>query len=938
MASNHWVGVIAAFAATLWAATAAGQQDLPRPVAYWPMEEGSGNVARDVTDNGHDLELAQVEWTDGAIGRAIRFKGARSRAGTPLTDDLQPRQQVSVEAWVRVDAFPQHREGIGLVNAGNSYLLRMSGESPSFHIFTDHWRPVLAFGALRLGKWYHLVGTYDGQYMCIYVNGQLARATRREGLINRAQGRLVLGRQVDPLTGCLDEVRIYRVALSAEQVAAAFAAARNKLNPHVQLGTLAEPAEDIFGPTRTRPAPQPTLKHLPRGEVCFVVISDTHIGTPGEEGRFCHNWRVEEAIRQINALSPDFVVHLGDIITAFPFHKQYEDQCRNAVKLLSKFKPPVHLVAGNHDIGNQRNMRVWSEQRLKRIGITLEDMLFNPRYRQTYQKYFGRDFYSFQRGRCYFIVFNDEICNSGLPIEEEQMRWLEAELQRAQAAKAIFVFSHNPLFWNRPDEPGPKNYEPVLQPARSRLLDLFARYRVTAIYTGHTHFAFANEYRGVHMRTLNSTTFNRNYAGVPQQMSGEAQIYDPYKLGYLVVRVRDGHVHESWVPLYWRVEEPPAELASLARGRTIGRPATEIADGVLAIRAVPPQSVSHGPDGRELINDHWWRLAEDLGATWVQAWPPAESEQDWRALRRALTLGHPRGAKVAVPVGGDDETARQTLQRLGEAARNVGALIVLNGAPQDPRGPLTSWNVRGDPREWAEACQGVRKAAPPGTQVVLARLPLLGQGAVERIQQTAAALKGKADGLCVWMSIQGAPEEAVAQALHQAARLADAAGLELWLDTASWQRVDEPLRSACFLRLLALCTAWRVRLFWWIGPDAAGGLLDHHWDPTALYYAAQSWTALTQRADQVTKSISAGGGVQVQWQDSSGARYVAWWRPDQDVRTVTRSAAPKIPAGAIVADPLHGRLLEIGQGDGGLPVCAWPLVARVEQKAPTPAR
>ncbi len=909
-------------------AVAWAQPGPPPPVAYWPMDDGAGATARDASGKGHDLSLTSPAWVDGAVGKALCFDGRTTAAVTPSAPDLRPTKAVTVEAWVRVDELPANAEGIGIVSAGNSYLLRISGTTPSFHIFTTQWGPVMAEGSLRTARWYHLVGTYDGREMRIYVNGEPSGARERTGDINVSTDRLVLGRQVSPLIGCVDEVRIYPAALSPEQVAAAFSQSRARLAAGVTPGTLMEPFEDLFGLTRHNPAPQPTLDHLAPADLTFCVITDTHIGTREEEQRYCHNWRVEETIRQINGLRPDFVVNCGDIITAFPFHEQYEGQCRNAVEVLKGFTVPVHLAPGNHDVGNQRNMRVWDDQWLGRVKITLEDMLVSRPRLDVYRRYFGKDFYSFEQGGCCFIILNDQLCNSGLEAEQEQETWLAAELEKGRAARATFVFAHNPLFWNRPDEPGPKNYEPVLEPARGRLLALLRRYPGTVFYAGHTHFDITNDYDGLHLRTINSTTFNRNYRGAEQGIPGDAEVYNPYKVGFLVVRVRGREPHESWVPLYWQVGAPPPELAELAAGRLVGRPSTEAAQGILGIATMPPPSFSYGADGRETVNDHRWRLVEALGSQWLRLARLPANDEEWTALDRGLTLGRPRAVKLAVPLPADEAPMAEAWSRLKKHAAALDAVVVANGAAADPNAPLSSWRTEGTPADWAAACDRARALAGPAARIVVSRLPLLGPNAVEALGAAAAALAGKADGLAVWMSVQEAPEESILRALLEAASAVRDHGLDLWLDTASWQTVDEPLRSAYFLRLLALCQWQHVPVFWWIG-SSAGGLLDGRWDPTPLHYAAQSWQAVVDPPATALEAKMSADQIEIRWRDARGRRYLVWWRPSGDFSVGPTHTGIEVPAGALVADPLHGRLLT-RPASGRLPVCSWPLVARAD--------
>ncbi|MBC7289060.1 MAG: hypothetical protein H5T86_13685, partial [Armatimonadetes bacterium] len=91
------------------------------PLAYWPLDEGQGNVSRDASGHGHDLQLSGTSWEKGAVGSCLRLHGAKSTASTPLTSDLLP-SHVTVAAWVKVERLPDNSEGIGIVNAQSSYL------------------------------------------------------------------------------------------------------------------------------------------------------------------------------------------------------------------------------------------------------------------------------------------------------------------------------------------------------------------------------------------------------------------------------------------------------------------------------------------------------------------------------------------------------------------------------------------------------------------------------------------------------------------------------------------------------------------------------------------------------------------------------------------------------------------------------------------------
>ena len=83
-----------------------------------------------------------------------------------------------------------------------------------------------AADAIALDEWVHLVGTYDGATMTLYVDGELAGTSDQQAgpIAHAPSGWLALGayrddNEVYPVTGALGHVAIYRGAMSAEQVA-----------------------------------------------------------------------------------------------------------------------------------------------------------------------------------------------------------------------------------------------------------------------------------------------------------------------------------------------------------------------------------------------------------------------------------------------------------------------------------------------------------------------------------------------------------------------------------------------------------------------------------------------------------------------------------------------------------------------------------------------
>ncbi len=105
-----------------------------------------------------------------------------------------------------------------------------------------------------------------------------------------------------------------------------------------------------------------------------------------------------------------------------------------------------------------------------------------------YRSIFGPIYYSFQAGRCAFIVL-DSTNESGF--DKTELRWLEGELTKVQEAEARFVFMHIPPF-------DPKNGRAYLpEKDRNDLLGLFKRYNVTHLFASHVHGYFSGAWEGI---------------------------------------------------------------------------------------------------------------------------------------------------------------------------------------------------------------------------------------------------------------------------------------------------------------------------------------------------------------------------------------------------------------------------------------------------------
>ncbi len=271
----------------------------------------------------------------------------------------------------------------------------------------------------------------------------------------------------------------------------------------------------------------------------FAVISDSHVNE--EEDRSASpfasnklaNRRLRYVVESLNRQQLAFVVHLGDMGNPLPELASYMPAADRFMEIVSGLQAPLHLVAGNHCIGDKPGGWV----PVPRVSIEALTQ---------YQQVYGRQYYSFDHGPCHFVILSSLLIGSGLEIERQQSAWIEQELSTAnRAGKRVWLMMHYPPYIAAPDERG--SYDNLDEPGRSWLLGLLENFDIDAAFSGHVHNYFYNRYAGTDLITIPATSFVRqDYSEVfrvaPEDPEGGRA--DLAKLGYCRVDVFErGHTH-----------------------------------------------------------------------------------------------------------------------------------------------------------------------------------------------------------------------------------------------------------------------------------------------------------------------------------------------------------------------------------------------------------
>jgi hypothetical protein len=202
-------------------------------VGHWKFDEPDGAKAIDSSGNGHDGVLHDAKRSVGWVGGAVEC-GQDALVEIPYAEQLdQFDAGITVSAWVKRSAD----------NTWNTVVSREVKDGPSeyfglaivknralFSVDPDgaHYQNIKSDEDLPVGEWIHLAGTYNNFEFKLYVGGHLVKSAPcaipfkfadRNPLIiggnTNTQGR----KWVDCFHGSLDEVRLYRRALTAEEIA-----------------------------------------------------------------------------------------------------------------------------------------------------------------------------------------------------------------------------------------------------------------------------------------------------------------------------------------------------------------------------------------------------------------------------------------------------------------------------------------------------------------------------------------------------------------------------------------------------------------------------------------------------------------------------------------------------------------------------------------------
>lgn len=245
----------------------------------------------------------------------------------------------------------------------------------------------------------------------------------------------------------------------------------------------------------------------------FFVLADPQFGMYTRDKGFTRETKNFEAvIAAANRLHPAFVAICGDLVN----QPGNASEIAGFQQVARRLNPtiPLHLIAGNHDVGNAPT----------------------PFSLQAYRKIFGRDYYSFHLGRMEGLVIDSQLIKDGTHAPEAakaQHQWLRARLAQAKAqhVRLLVVFQHIPWFLKNAREKNGYFNMPIQ--TRLEYLKLLHHFGVRQVFAGHYHQNARGTYRNLKVATIGPV--------------GKPLGKDPS--GFEIVTVRNNTLSYRYVPL-----------------------------------------------------------------------------------------------------------------------------------------------------------------------------------------------------------------------------------------------------------------------------------------------------------------------------------------------------------------------------------------------------
>ncbi|GEM_PF-3060405 len=196
----------------------------------WRFEEGEGSTAQDSSGYHNHATLKNMDpsssWVEGRIGKGLAFDGVDDYVKVEEGSGLDITGPLTVEVWFKPEDIISRQSLVANDQwKVGGYAIRIEDKKAYFiYDIAGLQRSVITppDSITETGRWYHVVGVLDGTREHIYLNGVEVNnepgQTPESSAYNVVIGAGTPSGGFHQFKGVIDEVRIYKRALSADEV------------------------------------------------------------------------------------------------------------------------------------------------------------------------------------------------------------------------------------------------------------------------------------------------------------------------------------------------------------------------------------------------------------------------------------------------------------------------------------------------------------------------------------------------------------------------------------------------------------------------------------------------------------------------------------------------------------------------------------------------
>lgn len=208
------------------------RHDLPPLLARWTFDEIDGKKVLDSSDNNLNGQLigdAHLVDDPNRGGRVLSLDGTGDWVDCGVDTTFNLSDEITISLWAKTCESDMRRCTLIKGNGAWMLTLRRSNDSLFFScedlaVPSDPGSDSTMRGSniISDAKWHHIVASYDGTRMYLYIDGQLLASESATGNISAKSEPVYIGAEPEKpgqeWKGLIDDVRIYSYALGEADI------------------------------------------------------------------------------------------------------------------------------------------------------------------------------------------------------------------------------------------------------------------------------------------------------------------------------------------------------------------------------------------------------------------------------------------------------------------------------------------------------------------------------------------------------------------------------------------------------------------------------------------------------------------------------------------------------------------------------------------------